>query len=303
MSYLGVPSVMSLLFMVAWQCIGCVVYISWFLYLCERSKRSSRKTLVWSLFLLVFCFWPVGVLQYEVVWQPKIEAAKAERQAAEAAAWRPAKLAAAPQIEASTARFRELCKEEHETIFRTATNVDGVFLMNPLKEYEETDLWQDDPVDNAVDILGWTRQFSYVDVIDAKDGKRYRMSRKPNRMSRRVPVTPDMPLPRYGVVWKDITRREDRERFRIAGGELKVIDLKSGETMAQRVRYIMAPWGRYWEGKTRVFKQRQEWGYALRNGRCPGLSSFYLGSSQDFARKALKPKAFEVPTKKVRVSR
>lgn len=43
---------------------------------------------------------------------------------------------------------------------------------------------------------------------------------------------------RYGITWDDISTREDREHW-IAGGSLKVIDLKTNEVVAERVGYMM----------------------------------------------------------------
>jgi len=43
---------------------------------------------------------------------------------------------------------------------------------------------------------------------------------------------------RYGIVWNDISTREDREHW-IAGGSLELIDLVTSELIAQRVGYMV----------------------------------------------------------------
>lgn len=43
---------------------------------------------------------------------------------------------------------------------------------------------------------------------------------------------------RFGITWDDISTREDRERW-IAGGSLKLIDLRTNDVVAERVGYMM----------------------------------------------------------------
>ena len=44
--------------------------------------------------------------------------------------------------------------------------------------------------------------------------------------------------PRYGLTYEDISTHEDRDYW-IAGSLLKVIDLQTGELMAERIGYMM----------------------------------------------------------------
>jgi len=98
--------------------------------------------------------------------------------------------------------------------------------------------------------------FAYVDVIDPTDGLRYRYTGRmgfPPHLKNdkrytpeyrafyliRERVTPDMPLPRYGVTYEDITEKADRARWWLAGSSLRVIDLETGEVMGERVAYMM----------------------------------------------------------------
>ena len=97
----------------------------------------------------------------------------------------------------------------------------------------------------------WGAPYAYADAVDPEDGKRYRYTgrnvpvegrdREEFRLER-IEVTPDMPLPRYGVTFADITEREDREHWWIAGSSLKVIDLETGELMGERVGHMMVSW-------------------------------------------------------------
>lgn len=97
----------------------------------------------------------------------------------------------------------------------------------------------------------WGTPYAYVDAVDPEDGKRYRYtgrsvpvkgSDREEFQMERAEVTPDMPLPRYGVTFADITEREDRERWWIAGSSLKVIDLETNEVMGERVGHMMVSW-------------------------------------------------------------
>lgn len=301
----GLVDVGGILFFFGWMFLGFTLF-PFLLVLMAKWVKSAGWRFVWSCILLVVCCWPFGTLGYWEWEHERNHQARLKKEAAREAAWAASEQAAAPQIAASTTRFQELCQEESETIFRTAENVEGVFLMNPLKqEGESSDQWEDDPVDSWRDMEGWTLNYSYVDVLDAEDGKRYRYARVKVKWrypygkisegrgeTQRVEVTPDMPMPRYGVVWKDITEREDRERWWIAGGELKLVDLENGETMARRVRHIMAPWGKHWEGDTPVFNQKHNWRDARSEGRCPKAKRV---SPVDFICETLKPAPFEIP--------
>ena len=66
---------------------------------------------------------------------------------------------------------------------------------------------------------------------------------------------------RYGVIWDDISTREDRAHW-IAGGSLKVIDLQTNEVLAQRVGYMID------RGQGSQAGGRSPWAYA-RDSACP----------------------------------
>lgn len=101
------------------------------------------------------------------------------------------------------------------------------------------------------------RGYRYVDVIDEKDGKRYRYSGshknievpgdklygdgKPHIRNEwvleRTPA-PD-PAPRYGVTFEDHVIPEERE-LGLASSTVKVIDLQTNEVLGELIRYA---WG------------------------------------------------------------
>jgi len=108
--------------------------------------------------------------------------------------------------------------------------------------------------------------FSYVDVIDEKDGKRYRVTgsmkavRKKNINAEgvkrnlakdpnydlnvynwvldRIPA-PD-PAPRYAVTFEDHVIPEERQ-YGIASSTVKVIDTQTDEVIAEMARYVFYP--------------------------------------------------------------
>ena len=128
--------------------------------------------------------------------------------------------------------------------------------------------------------------YRFVESIDPKDGRIYRyvgvMKLGPSwtpegieehRRRTGQPVPRDSYLftserqpieaysARYGITWDDISTREDRERW-IAGGSLKVIDLKSNEVVAERIGFMIDRG----QGSTAGF--RSPWSFAV-NDACP----------------------------------
>lgn len=108
-----------------------------------------------------------------------------------------------------------------------------------------------------------------MDVIDHKDNIRYRYTAttKPRNeagntvefLVKRDPTQKDSP--RFGIAWDDISTMKDRENW-IAGGSIKVIDLKTNEVMGERVGYMMDSG----QGNTRG--ERSPWFFAQQNA-CP----------------------------------
>lgn len=108
--------------------------------------------------------------------------------------------------------------------------------------------------------------YHFVEASDRDDGIRYRFTGAWKVTSRKDPTAPNVrielnrnpaydlnnysfgivrsvapgPRPRYGVTYEDISTGIDRDHW-IAGSSLRVVDLESGETIAQRVGYMMDP--------------------------------------------------------------
>ncbi len=84
---------------------------------------------------------------------------------------------------------------------------------------------------------------------------------------------------RFGITWDDVSTRDDRESW-IAGGAVKVIDLQTQETIAERLGYLIDTG----QGSTKGY--RDPWGWAKSySPRCP----VRYESTWDFAMRALQP--------------
>ena len=188
--------------------------------------------------------------------------------------------AAAPKSRLATAEamFQERCKTAGEKIYRTAENVEGIFLMKlrPKGINYGDQFKMDDPYGRDLDGEGYIETFvrgsyelmrpknprpgwpprlgyRYVEALDPKDGMRYRYTGRIDQpwlrdkrygewvrefVLDKVPAPADPP--RYGITYDDISTHEERECW-IAGSSLKVIDLKTNEVMAERIGYMMDP--------------------------------------------------------------
>lgn len=95
--------------------------------------------------------------------------------------------------------------------------------------------------------------YRYVDVIDAKDGNRYRYKgrwEEPWRYDKTYlkgyikffldkTLTPD-PVPRYGVTYEDHVIPADRA-LGVASSTVKVLDLQTKEVLGEMTRYAWSP--------------------------------------------------------------
>lgn len=167
------------------------------------------------------------------------------------------------------------------------------------------------PIPGAPPQLG----YFYVEAIDSKDGERYRYTGEIKEVTyiysimmggdgkRTIKskefvldkVLASGPSPRYGVTYIDLSTREEREHW-IAGSSLRVIDLKSGSVIAERIGYMIDT------GQGNTGGGRSPWLLAANNA-CPGfqrspllpLKGGHDASAQplqtlDFVEKVLKPK-------------
>lgn len=169
------------------------------------------------------------------------------------------------------ALFKRHCESAGEKIEQTVAGVEGVVWMKwrprfsgEARQFELDDAYghdcaQEGCIANLLHLEGGTKRgqagpwdaagYSYVDTTDPGDGQKYRYtaamgaeedgpSKSGRPVLRRVPISAY--TARYGVTWEDLSTREDRQNW-IAGGALKVIDLKTGAVIAQRVGYMMDP--------------------------------------------------------------
>jgi hypothetical protein len=224
--------------------------------------------------------------------------------------------AARARYQIAEAMFQERCKKAGEFIYRTAENVEGVFLLKLRPEgINYGDQYRmDDPygMDSSlkevyIGIFLQARNekgffdgkkvggYRYVDAIDPKDGKRYRYTGRidqPWLRDKRYGewvrefvldkvLAPD-PAPRYGVTYDDISTREERDYW-IAGSSLKVIDLQTNEVMAERIGYMMD------RGQGNNSGGRAPWLLAASNAcpRFPGGFSGQLNQTRNFVEKVL----------------
>jgi hypothetical protein len=155
--------------------------------------------------------------------------------------------------------------------------------------------------------------YTYIEALDEKDGKRYRYTGGMKVVGRKDPNTPNNqisikhnpnydlniydfvldkvpapgPAPRYGVIYDDISTREERDYW-IAGSSLKVIDLQTNEVMAERIGYMMD------RGQGNSGGGRSPWLLAADNA-CPAFiatrgASGQPGQTELFTAKVLKTK-------------
>lgn len=137
--------------------------------------------------------------------------------------------------------------------------------------------------------------YRWVDVVDEKDGKRYRytLTKKligrldPNSHNVKVDLrrNPNMdlnvyrtvldrhpapdPAPRYAVTYEDHVKPEERELW-VASGTVKVLDLKTREVLGEMVRYAMS--------YVHVASSRNT-GPWLTEDWCPGRGGFTAGDA------------------------
>jgi hypothetical protein len=161
------------------------------------------------------------------------------------------------------AMFQEGCKKAGVFIYRTAENVEAVFLRNYHDQYK-MECSVDSGGDGYIETFLRARNkkghldpmkvggYRYVDVIDPKDGQRYRYTGGIKTVGKAVNRDPDTDLdiyrfvldripapgpgPRYSVVYDDISTHEERDNW-IVGGALRIIDLKTNDVMAEHIGY------------------------------------------------------------------
>lgn len=210
------------------------------------------------------------------------------------------------QQQRAHALWQERCKKSGVFIHKTVENVEGVYLVNLRTRLNrgESQIDQfalDDPYGH--DSFGeryiemflrdfWDlgdptkrrsgyplrRGYRFVEALEHSEGKLYRYTghvvepwQKDKTYAKgylrfemeRTPIS--QRSARYGVKFEDISTREERELW-IAGSSLKVIDLDTGEVLAERIGY-MFDWGQGARGGGRA-----PWLHAADNA-CPSFDS------------------------------
>ncbi len=225
-----------------------LVWIALGIYDPARGRRL-RSTILGLITLALFAWWGYGNYQDRQAW----EAGRAYSRAA----W---------------AHFHQRCESAHVTYFKTVPPQDAVFIMKPAKRATSVELkdqfWMGDPYDlpdepesEARGLLFRQKSllptgsphanqrggFDYVEAPHPeKTGKfmRYKLwSPRGNVAGKPLyemwqPTEVDSRLSRYGYTWDDISTREDRH-FWVAGGRMRVVDLETGEVVAERVGYVI----------------------------------------------------------------
>ena len=131
--------------------------------------------------------------------------------------------------------------------------------------------------------------YRYVDVIDAKDGQRYRVTQRsdePWQYDKTYlkgyiryfldKTATTAPAPRYGVTFEDHVIPEERA-IGVASSTVKVLDLKTNEVLAKLTRYAYRPRG----------LRLTEW---LTSAECPAYPVDSSSSSRKFVDQVLIPK-------------
>ena len=214
--------------------------------------RRRRLALFFALFVL-----PVGGL---LVSNEVME----RRQIAESKAY----------VKAAWAHFKQRCETAHLTYFKQIEPQDGVFIMKPTQpptiEQLRDQFWMGDPYDmpdspeNEAGELLYRKKtqptgtpyaerggFDFVEAPHPVEPGKYlrftpKWQKKKNvdgypiwdREATKLPEVVDTHLARYGYTWDDISTSEDR-KYWVAGGRLRVVELATGEVVAERVGYVI----------------------------------------------------------------
>lgn len=180
-----------------------------------------------------------------------------------------------PRQERALEMWRARCQQSGEFIHRVVDGVDGVFLVNVrtalnlADQYELNDPYGRDLTDEGYiqtflrGSYGYERKvpppegwpdykgYSFVEAVDAKDGRLYRYTGRVEEPWQNDKsylkgylrfVVDKAPIAsrtaRYGIRFDDISTQQERDNW-IAGSSLKVVDLKDGSVIAERVGYMV----------------------------------------------------------------
>jgi len=204
------------------------------------------------------------------------------------------------------ALFEERCKTAGEKIYKTVDGVEGVLLMK-VRQYDAAQsnpmmagaaaahesygdfyirsflLYERDAGNLATrslieDTTTSSRPgYRFVDVVDPVDQKRYRYTLAADTRVKREEAAG--PIPRFGITFDDIIDPDER-KYWIAGSTVKVVDLRTQETLAEFKRYVIEP------GQGSQSGQRTPWLFAE---GCNMKTSYGRDSPRLFVDQVLKP--------------
>lgn len=194
-------------------------------------------------------------------------------------------------VKAAWAHFKQRCETAHVTYFKPIPPQDGVFIMKPVQKPTIAQLgdqyWMGDPYDmpdspeNEASGLLYRQKSLPKGSWDARNGrggfdfveaphpdqpnKFLRFTLKPDgekdgqgfASHKPGSDTVDTRHSRYGYTWDDNSTPEDR-KYWVAGGRLRVVDLETGEVVAERVGYLIE---KYFGATSSTFNQ-EPWGNA-----------------------------------------
>ena len=223
------------------------------------------------------------------------------------------------RYQAAKAVFDRQCQTAGEKIYRTVDNVEGMMLLKVREKYTDgkgrDPMWDDaaarsgsDPKDssdqyyinsflqfstgvegggglafegNLLPTSKYLPRYRYVDVLqpDGKSITRYRGGWNINRKPLAEEANPKQPA-RYAFTYENNVDPELRKIW-IAGTTLKVLDLKTGELLAEKTIYAFEPSLGYGAD----FSSQPPW---VRAVKCPDDENLQI--SRFFVERVLKPK-------------
>lgn len=223
------------------------------------------------------------------------------------------------RLSIAKARIDEFCKSAGQRIYREVKDVDGIFLLNARVEDRTIDeqYRMNDPYHKSYGygekyILTFARGHAArrtnvaerldpkdvvgFDFVEVPDPSRAGVLRYTTPMSKWesdnlarngggiIPLVKehrDKRSARYGIEWKDLSTKEDRDYW-IAGGLIRVVDMDTGEVLAEDEGYMYDP------GQGAKSGGRDPWLMAKWHYSCPQFDRY--DSEINFIYKILQPK-------------
>lgn len=204
-------------------------------------------------------------------------------------------------VKSAWGHFKQRCETAHVTYFKQVPSQNGIFIMKPAQAPTFAQLkdqyWMGDPynmpdtpANEASGLLyrqkslpkgSWDERhgrggFDFVEAPHPEQaGKFLRFTLKPDgekdgqgfAIHKPGSDTVDTRLSRYGYTWDDISTPEDR-KYWVAGGRLRVVELETGEVVAERVGYVIE---KYFGVTLSTFNQTPWSNTRGRDTTCPEL--------------------------------